>query len=672
MERECVTFTYQRFAHHAIAEHMLQQASGPDEVVTMFGEGGEFHHLLSDEISCYQYAGLVEALAIGLPEKWQLEIAELRPDIWEWRPVKEAFRESLTWRQPRTIGEKAIEYFTDLLNDGRYSFAALDQFIALAIRPGHPLNADALHRCLWRVPMPNRDAWWSYYLHRRWNSDATPERLIWWAESEPSDTWSDEVARLCAIGLGWFLATPNRFVRDRATKALVHLLRTRLPTLLELLKLFNEVDDPYVRERLFCVAYGCAMMGENVSEVAELAQWVYETEFQNDSPTPHIMLRDYARGVVETAANRTGDRDSWDLTKIRPPYVSEWPLKIPSQDETNAYNRNDYDDIWSSVLGWGDFARYVMGAERDDAHVRGFGFSGDAARRWVFQRVLDLGWTPERFAAINESISRCSHWREIRTNHKPERFGKKYQWIAWHELLARLVDNCAWERRPYDESENEYRGPWQFFLRDIDASLLRVGGTGQDTRGHCEWWFADSDPLGPSRHQPAQDWVRDERDWPDRYALLRPLDPGSDTPWLCLHSYVYHWREGDGGISSGRQVWYHIYSWIAEQDHVEALLPWLKSQCIWDSGGLRLPIPGESYTAFMGEYPWAPAFASEDHEWISEWGWDEKLLHPVVLTAHSYHWERGYDCSMDDSVHGWIPSPYLVRTFDLRWTGRRL
>ena len=73
IEYECVTFTYQRFAHHAIAEHMLQQASGPDEVVTMFGEGGEFHHLLSDEISCYRYAGLVEALAIGLPEKWQLE-----------------------------------------------------------------------------------------------------------------------------------------------------------------------------------------------------------------------------------------------------------------------------------------------------------------------------------------------------------------------------------------------------------------------------------------------------------------------------------------------------------------------------------------------------------------------------------------------------------------------
>ena len=74
----------------------------------------------------------------------------------------------------------------------------------------------------------------------------------------------------------------------------------------------------------------------------------------------------------------------------------------------------------------------------------------------------------------------------------------------------------------------------------------------------------------------------------------------------------------------------------------------------------------------MGEYPWAPAFASEDHEWISEWGWDEKLLHLVVLTAHSYHWERGYDCSMDDSIRGWIPSPYLVRTFDLRWTGRAL
>ena len=123
------------------------------------------------------------------------------------------------------------------------------------------------------------------------------------------------------------------------------------------------------------------------------------------------MLRDYARGVVrlqliEPATGTLGPNK--DQTALRQRVAPKDSLP----NETNAYNRNDYDDIWSSVLGWGDFARYVMGAERDDAHVRGFGFSGDAARHWVFQRVLDLGWTPERFAAIDESISRCSHSRE--------------------------------------------------------------------------------------------------------------------------------------------------------------------------------------------------------------------------------------------------------------------
>lgn len=84
---------------------------------------------------------------------------------------------------------------------------------------------------------------------------------------------------------------------------------------------------------------------------------------------------------------------------------------------------------------------------------------GDLARRWVMARTLSLGWTPDLFAERDSEISR---WRSGREPHKPERWGKKYQWIALHEYVARLADNF---RPSHDEVRVDFR------VRDIDPSL---------------------------------------------------------------------------------------------------------------------------------------------------------------------------------------------------------
>lgn len=45
--------------------------------------------------------------------------------------------------------------------------------------------------------------------------------------------------------------------------------------------------------------------------------------------------------------------------------------------------------------------------------------------------------------------------------HTNERIGKKYQWLALHELLARVADN--FEKLEYSWSDNvvEYEGTWE-------------------------------------------------------------------------------------------------------------------------------------------------------------------------------------------------------------------
>ena len=108
--------------------------------------------------------------------------------------------------------------------------------------------------------MPERDSWWSTFLHYQYGERGAVDRIIEWSWSEQDYSHiSDKSIFLTCIALSWFLTTPNRFVRDKATKGLVCLLQNRINLLPQLLEKFKNVNDPYVVERLFAVAYGCVL-----------------------------------------------------------------------------------------------------------------------------------------------------------------------------------------------------------------------------------------------------------------------------------------------------------------------------------------------------------------------------------------------------------------------------
>jgi hypothetical protein len=105
-------------------------------------------------------------------------------------------------------------------------------------------------------------------------------------------------------------------------------------------------------------------------QLQELAEFVYEWIFAAGKPYTHILVRDYARGIIETAL-QSGAQLSLDPLKVRPPYKSAWPKAIPTAAELKAkYAWHDQKmadaewsrvSIYSSVMGFGDFARYVIG-----------------------------------------------------------------------------------------------------------------------------------------------------------------------------------------------------------------------------------------------------------------------------------------------------------------------
>jgi hypothetical protein len=335
--REGIHFSYERFTDNLIAKHLLDKYLNPENPLQCFLPHQVLGSFIKDERACWRNRGVVEAFSIQLPQQIKRELVEVAPACVDFRPVRESFIQSLIWREPQTFTEFTLRYINEHIiryKDTHDQF--LNALLTVASNSEHPYNADFLHNNLMKFELAERDAWWSIFLHHQYqNEEHGPvNRLVDWAWSrEDKSHIGDKSIRLCGIALAWFLTTSNRFLRDRATKALVSLLEKRIHVLREIIREFLNVNDPYILERLFAVAYGCAMRSTDNNAVADLAKDVYEWVFKNGTPIPHILLRDYARGVIELALHRRM-RLEIEVEKIRPPYKSDWPsFDIPTKEE---------------------------------------------------------------------------------------------------------------------------------------------------------------------------------------------------------------------------------------------------------------------------------------------------------------------------------------------------
>lgn len=674
----------------------------------------------------------------------------------------------------------------------KYTFETFwDRIISLSTIPDHPFNADRLHDHLYQFELADRDEDWSILLHDLWGTGSAVDRLINWAwEDNDKSRFDDEVIRLAGITLAWFFTTANRFLRDRATKAMVRLCEKRIPVLYKIIEKFTGVNDPYVSERLFAVAYGCAMRSNDYNSMKTLAVDIYRLVFESGEPPPHILLRDYARGVIEITQHR-GIQLDIDIEKVRPPYRSDWPsIDIKETDELKKWGewKDEMPDnnwaqvsLYGSVMGsgLGDFSRYVIGGLREwssfkigepvkptlkelhdefvkslterqkkawnlyieikenfklylrlpqdqrektfkrevnedkfdslltitrqsfintlsrnsrkyklflgtiepyvnepDKYYNEGHFDGQLARRWMITKIIEMGWTVDRFGRFDSDVNRHSmHGREP---NKPERIGKKYQWIAFHELLARLSDNFRLFEDEWSDRTIEYHGPWNIgHRRDIDPSNLLKGTQRSDSLGSntITWWFTEK---MESWKEPVDDidWMKNSADLPSIENIIQVTDPEDGENWLTFKGF-YEWEQpvppGEKRFDSKkRNLWYILRCYLVKKVDSIKLLKWARKQS-WK--GMWMPDSEREYNTFLGEFSWSSAFKDRDNEYFRRLGWskgrDGKVPFEVLLASDEYGQESGgYDCSMNGSTFIDLPCGYLLEGMKLKWGGK--
>jgi hypothetical protein len=368
--QETVFIAYERLTDHILAKTMLDTHLDLKNPAVAFAEGGPLAFLW--DRSRYVAPGLIEALSIQVPERTNEELVVLAPTLKREHRIGGAFRHSIVWRDPKAVSASTEDTLKKLVRTDHDLAETLDALLTVSTLPDHPLNARYLDGMLRKSAMPKRDAWWSIYLHPAIGAHGAVDRLVDWASGVEADaTLEDETVDLSAMALTWMLTSSNRYLRDRVTKAIVNLLTGRIEAVIRLLRLFADVDDLYVLERLYAICYGVAMRSADPASITALADFVYSVMFSTESRIPHLLLRDYARGVIERALVLNPSLNI-DPKSFRPPYGSKWPKIPPAKDvrrfmpdwSTGSYDSGE--DSWAknrignSVMS-DDFARYVIG-----------------------------------------------------------------------------------------------------------------------------------------------------------------------------------------------------------------------------------------------------------------------------------------------------------------------
>lgn len=627
------------------------------------------------------------AAAVLIPERYGHELTDMLPAAARNYRLLEVTRESLIERQPDAFTARAFEILQDLLaGDERGS--AVDVMLALAPRLNHPANGRWLHDRLRAQAMPDRDATWGIASYNVDEESPALQRIIHWSAGGDIHASDNEII-LAAIPLMWLLTSPNRFLRDQVTKVLVQVFRRRLTALAELIGLARETGDVYVQERVITAAYGAVMIGGDadrpgVEHVADtLEDWR-----QHGLPV-NVLARDSARGVIAWAHDR-GIIDSSTLSQFAPPYGAEPPAEPPTRGELeDSYGWIPGPDpsvtewraqaILSSCLDWmGDFNKYVIASDVD--YFSQYPLSGpppsagdmqdpfgevnaEWAGRWVANRAINLGWTPERFSDFERNLTRG------REAHKAERFGKKYQWIAHHELMARLADNFHPAPQPWQNSVVPYEGPWPWFGRDIDPSLppssmragLRVCPVNYPA---AESWLVLPQPDLDTQVEGSL-WIPRSDDLPEAFTLLRPTDP-TGTGWIALHRHS-SWHRDNSSRSwlhqRERDLFLLQFSWLAPKGSGQAVYDYLVQHRL---KGRWMNEARKEYRQYLGEDGWAPIAATpRDPDVPSRL---QELGLETRPATEEYLWEGNtLDCSIDETLNFHTPTPELAGP--ARWSG---
>jgi len=566
-------------------------------------------------------------------------IDSLSDDIDKYHII-ESYVDSFLWRKSSAVNADAFTYFLNKYNVNADKTWRI--FIENSIKTNHPLNAELLHNILLKKSISQRDYLWTTYINGFSDEEERLFQLITFFDKGNSlDGLTDENICLMLILFAWLLTSSNRFLRDKTSKAMIELLKSNFQMCKPLLKMFEIVDDPYVIQRLYGVIFGATMKRTQKyeAEFKELSEYIFNAIFDKDMVYPDILLRDYARLILERWTYEFPNSNVFDIAKIKPPYKS---VAIPIVEKQKYYDEDVHNSGLNSIDRsikpncadvpgmYGDFGRYVF-----ESAVRDFDeIDLENLYHYAMQFIRDeLGYTDKLFGNY-DTFER--NYRGRHETKKIERIGKKYQWIAMYNILARISDTHL--IKSWNDEGCQFEGAWEPYVRDFDPTLncnflLPSNLPCFEFSKMCMNEFYDGNSYDESK---IKEWTEANCNFFNKHSLKLMINDTEGKTWILLnqfekvknaqHSHGKHSIYFDKG---SQEMWSMSHSYIVKQDEFDVFKRELEQRSFL---GRWFPEGQDAYQLYNREYVWSPGYKIffED-TWVDyEIDTDEK-----IVTKHS-------------------------------------
>jgi hypothetical protein len=332
---DVVEFNYERFGDQKIADYLIDNYLSKN--INALKENEDLFYISE---SPYSYQSLMSSLAIAIPERFGFELFEVMPENERLlNSSYDAYFESLKWRKYSSIQIEKYNHVAKNHSNVNISLF-LEIVLTISVRINHPLNINFLHERLLKLSLEERDDFWTKSLYHKFSKEANSsedytfvQRLIdWtWAEGSNKDIKDDGSIILIVKTITWLLSSPNKNLRDSATKGLVKVLTNRLELAITLIDDFKDVNDAYIIERLYAAIYGARTQSTN--GCPNLSQKIYDLYYKDGTPPIHFMTRDYLRKYLEFSIIKE-ESFSYEKVNIAPPYKSVWSFEnIMTEEE---------------------------------------------------------------------------------------------------------------------------------------------------------------------------------------------------------------------------------------------------------------------------------------------------------------------------------------------------
>lgn len=538
-------------------------------------------------------------------------------------------------------------------------------FIANSTKINRSLNAKGLNKILINLKLNDRDYLWTTYINEFTQDDRIVNVINYIVKGNIFSEIKTEQIELLMILFTWLLSSSNRILRDKTSKAMVEVLKNHFPICSKLLDNFKDVNDPYILQRLYGIIFGAVVKRNNCDKeiFLSLVLYVFNEIFNKDTVYPDILVRDYARLIIERYEYEfPGELNAEILKKSKPPYKSVRIPKSPPIKKNTSYIKG-ISDIFSSMqpdingYSYGDFGRYVFQNSLEEFYNVDVVNLYNYAIHFIFN---ELKYSEKQFGSYDSSIARVKH-----QGRWVERIGKKYQWIALYNILARISDFYEITDYCCDTQSHPYAGVWELSVRDFDPTINIENNFATNLTQFTSNNVFELPSVDYNLDDvQAQKWVKDCSSIDDYIPLCLTREDTDKRQWISLHFSRNNVSKSDGSNNyylpqKGTQ-YTEIFSTaylIPKQGSMT--IDKIKSERYFERHHISIK---RCYSLFNREYSWSP-------------GYDLQFNNPrvtdidpngIIPACINYLWEAHFDASQETSTSFLIPHGVIINELHLR------